>query len=142
MADAMTQPSDADVAAFLDQVSPEQRRADALRLDPLFREVSGFDPVLWGSSMVGYGRYRYTYDSGHSGQCFATGFAPRKRELVLYIMPGYADFGAILERLGPHRKGKSCLYLTRLERVDMTALGDLIRAGLEDLATRWPVTAE
>lgn len=142
MSEAKTKPSGTDPEALLAAVTPERRQGDARRLDALFREVTGFTPVVWGDSMLGYGRYRYTYKSGRSGEFFATGFAPRTRELVLYIMPGYAEFGPILERLGPHRKGKACLYLTRLDRVDMAALADLIRAGLEDLGTRWPVTPD
>ncbi|MCR9085464.1 MAG: DUF1801 domain-containing protein [Rhodobacteraceae bacterium] len=141
MAEAKTRPSGIDPEAVLAAVTPERRQQDARRLEALFRKVTGFEPVVWAEYMMGYGRYRYTYASGHSGECLATGFAPRKRELVLYVMPGYGDFEPILDRLGPYRKGKACLYLTRLDRVDMDVLADLIRAGLEDLKTRWPVTA-
>ncbi|SMX50081.1 DUF1801 domain-containing protein [Maliponia aquimaris] len=142
MPDRMTVPSTTSVADFLAGVQPDQRREDALRLDALFREVTGWQPVLWGSSIVGYGRYAYTYASGHSGQSLATGFAPRKANTVVYIMPGYADFGVILSRLGPHRLGKSCLYLGALSKVDLDALAELIRAGLADLARHWPITAD
>ncbi|BBU55811.1 hypothetical protein KU6B_20760 [Mameliella alba] len=140
MADRMTQPSEASVAAFLDTVEPARRREDAGVLDALFREVTGWQPVLWGTSILGYGRYDYTYASGHSGQSLATGFAPRKANMVVYIMPGYADFQEILSRLGPHRLGKSCLYLGALSKVDLNVLSDLIRAGLADLGTRWEIT--
>lgn len=105
----------------------------------LFAETTGWEPRLWGASIIGFGRYAYRYDSGYGGESLATGFAPRKAELSVYIMPGYADFGDILARLGPHRMGKSCLYLRRLSAVDEGVLGELIRAGLKDLATRWPV---
>ncbi|WP_323769975.1 DUF1801 domain-containing protein [Antarctobacter sp.] len=141
MADQKTQPSAASVADYLAGVDPPRRRDDALVLDRLFREVTGWNPVLWGGSMVGYGRYAYTYASGHSGQSLATGFAPRKANMVVYIMPGYADFGAILSRLGPHRMGKSCLYLGALSKVDLAVLAELIRAGLDDLAGHWPIEA-
>jgi len=137
--DQMTVPSDASVDAYLAQVMPERRRADALVMDQIFREVTGWQPMIWGASMVGYGRYAYRYDSGHSGQSFATGFAPRKAKMVVYIMPGYADFGDILARLGPHRMGKACLYLGVLSKVDLDALRDLIRAGLDDLGQRWTI---
>ncbi len=139
MADRMTVPSDASVDAFLAEVEPARRREDALVLDALFREVTGWQPVLWGSSMVGYGRYAYTYASGHSGQSLATGFAPRKANMVIYIMPGYADFGALLARLGPHKMGKSCLYLGALSKVNLDVIAELIRAGLDDLGTRWEI---
>lgn len=110
-------------------------------LDGVFRAATGFDPVIWTGGIVGYGVYDYTYASGHGGTWVATGFAPRKAKLSVYIMPGYADFAPILDRLGPHSTGKSCLYITRLDRVDLEVLAELIVAGLTDLGTRWPVRA-
>ncbi|MBY6116364.1 DUF1801 domain-containing protein [Mameliella alba] len=136
----MTVPSDVPVAEFLKTVDPVRRREDAVQLDRLFRQVTGWEPVLWGTSIVGYGRYAYTYASGHSGQSLATGFAPRKANMVVYIMPGYADFAEILGRLGPHRLGKSCLYLGAIAKVDLDVLAELIRAGLADLGSRWDIT--
>lgn len=128
-----------DVADFLDRVAPPARQEDARRLDPLFRAASGFPPRPWPGGIVGYGRYDYTYDSGHSGSSLATGFAPRSRRMVVYIMPGYADFGELLARLGPVKRGKACLYLPRLDRLDADVLADLIRAGLDDLGRRWTI---
>jgi hypothetical protein len=113
------------------------RRAEAERLLTIFAEETGWEPRLWGASMVGFGRYEYRYDSGHGGESFATGFSPRKAELSIYILPGYADFGAILSRLGPHRLGKSCLYVKRLAGIDEAVLRELIAAGLADLGRRW-----
>lgn len=134
-----TTPMTETAEAFLDRVEPAGRQAEARRLDAIFRGVTGFSPVVWGGSMLGYGRYAYRYASGHSGEAMATGFAPRKAEVVVYILPGYADFGAILADLGPHKLGKSCLYLRHPDRVNEAALRRLIRAGLDDLATRWTV---
>ncbi|MCA8881933.1 MAG: DUF1801 domain-containing protein [Rhodobacteraceae bacterium] len=131
--------TDADVDLFLDEVEPLRRRKEARRLDALFRDATGFAPRIWGTSIVGYGRYHYQYDSGRSGEFLATGFAPRKAHLVLYIMPGYSGFGETLDRLGKFRLGKSCLYLTSLDAVDEAALKGLIKAGLADLGQRWPV---
>ncbi len=139
MAEIKTQPTEVDVADFLAQVEPKQRRIDGQRLDALFREVTGFEPRMWGPTIVGYGRYHYVYDSGREGDYLATGFSPRKANLVLYIMPGYADFGGILDRLGKHKLGKSCLYINKLADVDETVLAELIRAGLKDLDSRWKV---
>ncbi|MXY34479.1 MAG: DUF1801 domain-containing protein [Boseongicola sp. SB0676_bin_33] len=139
MAENKTKPNDADVMAFLNSVEPERRRADALRLNEIFREVTGFEPVMWGASIVGYGSYHYVYKSGREGDFLATGFSPRKTSLTIYIMPGYADFGDILKGLGKHRTGRSCLYINRLEAVDEGVLRKLIAAGLRDLGSRWPV---
>lgn len=134
-----TKVTDVAVEDYLSTVEPVGRREDALRLDGLFRAVTGWQPRMWGPSMVGYGRYHYIYDSGREGDFLATGFAPRKAKMVVYIMPGYAEFGPILDRLGPHRLGKSCLYLGALSKVDLDVLAELIGAGLRDLARRWPV---
>ncbi|MFO6462960.1 DUF1801 domain-containing protein [Jannaschia sp. KMU-145] len=140
MAENLTQPTDAEPAAFF-AAQPPPRDAECAALDAMFRRVSGFAPELWRGNLVGYGRYDYTYASGRSGTFLATGFSPRKAALSIYIMPGYAEFGPILDRLGPHRMGKSCLYVTRLARIDLDVLEELVRAGLDDLAARWPVHA-
>ena len=136
MAENGTQASGADVAAFLAGVEPARRREDGLRLDALFRRATGWRPAMWGPSIVGYGRYHYRYDSGREGEFLATGFSPRKASLVVYVMPGYGDFGDILDRLGKHRLGKSCLYINKMADIDAAVLEELIRAGLADLATR------
>ncbi len=132
-----TKPGDglADYLAALD----EPRQTEARRLIAIFREETGFEPVLWGPSLVGFGRYDYTYASGHQGSHLATGFSARKAELSIYILPGYTDYGHILADLGKHRLGKACLYLKRLEGVNEDALRRLIRAGLADLGKSWPI---
>lgn len=132
--------SDASVDDFLSTVEPERKRTDSQALDALFRKITGWQPVMWGPSMIGYGSYHYRYESGREGDFLATGFAPRKANLSIHIMPGYQDYSAILERLGKHKTGKSCLYLNKLADVDMDVLEELIRAGLDDLAKMYPVT--
>lgn len=130
-----------DVSVFLQDVSPSRRHAEALELDALFRRVTGWEPQIFRGGMLGYGRYDYAYASGRTGSSLATGFAPRKAKLSIYIMPGYTDFSNILTRLGKHTKGKSCLYLNKLADADTAVLEELIRAGLADLKTHWPVHA-
>lgn len=136
-----TLPTGASVASFLAAVPPVQAQ-DALRLEALFRKATGFVPKMWGSSIVGYGRYRYRYASGREGEFLATGFSPRKASFSLYIMPGYQDYSAILSRLGKHKTGKSCLYLNKLADADLAVLEELIRQGLKDLNAIWPVEPE
>lgn len=131
-----------DVAAFIDAITPPERQAEARTLLNIFGETTGFPARMWGTSIIGFGRYAYRYDSGHSGEAAATGFSPRKAEISIYIMPGYQDYSAILSRLGPHRLGKACLYIRRLDRIDTGVLGELIRAGLADLGKIWEVKAE
>ncbi|SLN27380.1 DUF1801 domain-containing protein [Roseisalinus antarcticus] len=141
MAENKTQPTDADVSAFLASVQHPVRRADAQTLDALFRRITGWTPRMWGPSLVGYGSYHYRYESGREGDFLATGFSPRKANLVVYVMPGYAEMSGMLDRLGKHKLGKSCLYINKLADVRPDVLEEIVRAGLADLATRHPVSA-
>lgn len=142
MSQNKTQPTDASVSGFLAGVTPSGKAADAMALDQLFRKATGFQPRMWGDAIVGYGRYHYVYKSGREGDFLATGFSPRKASFSIYIMPGYTNFGAILDRLGKHRTGRSCLYVNKLADIDLAVLADLIRAGLEDLNQHWTVHAD
>ena len=129
----------ADIEPFLAAVTPPQRQADARRLVGIFRDETGFEPRLW-ATMVGFGRYAYVYDTGHKGEALASGFAPRKAELVLYLETGGEALEALLARLGKHRQSKACLYVRKLADIDEAVLRELIRAGLVELAKRWPIT--
>ena len=139
MSQNKTQATAVPVADFIAAVDNPTRRADAETLDALFREVTGWEPRMWGPSLIGYGEYHYVYDSGREGDFLATGFSPRKANLVVYILPGYTDFGPILDRLGKWKKGKSCLYINKLADVDTDVLRELIRAGIDDLSKTWEV---
>jgi len=136
MTETKTKPTGVLVGDFIAAVEHAGRRADAMVLDALFRKVTGFVPHMWGPGIIGYGRYDYVYDSGHSGSAPATGFSPRKANMVVYILTGYLELGDRLARLGKHKIGKSCLYLGKLADVDMAVLEEIIRAGLDDLAKR------
>ena len=129
------------VESHLAAVENVNRRAQARDLDQLFQRVTGWQPYMANHRMIGYGRYSYTYDSGHSGTSLATGFAVSKAKFNIYIMPGYADFGAITARLGKFKLGRACCYINKLSDIDMDVLAELIRAGLDDLASRWTITA-
>lgn len=139
MAENKTQVMRVSVADFIAAVEHPTRAADAKLLDQMFRDITGWQPQMWGPTIIGYGQYHYTYESGRSGDFLATGFSPRKSNLSVYIMPGYADFGSVLARLGKHKIGKSCLYINKLADVDLKVLEELIRAGLDDLGKHWPV---
>ncbi len=141
MSENKTKPTDVKIADFIANIEHPTRRADAQTLDDMFRSLTGWQPRMWGPTIIGYGQYDYTYESGRTGSSLATGFSPRKANLVLYIMPGYADFGHILDRLGKHKLGKSCLYINKLADVDMDVVAEIVQTGLEDLGTRWPVNA-
>lgn len=140
MAANKTQPTDMDPQAFIARSDPP-RRNEASRLLELFEDVTSFPAVMWGPSIIGFGRYHYRYASGREGDFLATGFSPRKSAISVYIMPGYADYSDILKDLGKHKTGKSCLYIKRLTDVDLDVLANLIRVGLRDLDEIWPVSA-
>lgn len=123
----------------LETIAPE-KHAEAARLDTIFRDVTGWQPRIWGK-MIGYGRYRYRTQSGQEGEFLATGFNMRARDISLHILPGYSEFPEIAARLGPHKRGKSCWYIKTLDAIDEAALRDLIRAGLDDLAREAKVQA-
>jgi hypothetical protein len=138
MTDLKTRPGDADVEAFLDTVADPGRRADARHVLALMAEISGEPAVMWGASIIGFGRYRYAYDSGHTGEWMRIGLSPRKSALTLYILPGLEGHSALLEGLGRFTTGKSCLYIKRLADVDATVLRRLIEAAWADMRQRHP----
>ena len=121
-----TQPTDADVDAFVAAVEPRRRREDAAALLALMRRVTGQEPVMWGPSIVGFGRFTYASASGRSGEWLAIGFSPRKAASTVYLMDGFAGREDLLARLGPHTTGASCLYLKRLADVDLEVLAELV----------------
>jgi len=131
-----TKQTTADVDAFLEAVPDPSRRADARALVDLMGEIAGAPAVLWGASIVGFGRYRYTYASGHSGEMCRVGFSPRKAKLVIYLDPDLLQGDPMMARLGKHKTGKSCLYVNRLADVDLAVLRQLIVRSLEALAAR------
>jgi len=134
MAEPKTRPSDQSVEAFLEGVADEQRRRDSRAVLKLMREVTGTEPRMWGDSIVGFGSYHYQYASGREGDWFLTGFAPRKQALTLCIMSGFDGYAALLDQLGRYTTGKSCLYVKRLEDVDLPTLRELIRQSVEHVA--------
>ena len=127
---------------FLTSVEHPVRRADGLQLREIFDHITGFEPKMWGPTIVGYGRYHYKYESGREGDFLVTGFSPRKANLSLYIMPGYSDHSKILERLGKHKTGRACLYINKLADIDLEVLKELIQAGLDDMHARYEVLPE
>lgn len=131
MPEPKTRPTGASVTAFLDTVEHPQRRADAKAVLKLMKSLSGLKAEMWGTSIVGFGRQDLTYADGRTLEWPLIGFSPRKANLVLYLMDGYDDYAAMLAKLGKHKTGRSCLYLSKLADVDMKVLEDLIKASLE-----------
>ncbi|MEL6247699.1 MAG: DUF1801 domain-containing protein [Cyanobacteria bacterium J06648_16] len=133
MSDLKTQENDASVDDFIASVENEARRQDCLKLLSMMKRITKKPAKMWGTSIVGFGSYHYTYKSGRSGDWFVTGFSPRTRDLTLYIMPGLEKYAALMETLGKYKTGKSCLYLKRLSDVDLDVLEALIARSVMDM---------
>lgn len=130
MAELKTKRNDGDVDAFLNTVENDVRRRDAFKLKDIMSRISGEEPEMWGTSIVGFGSYPYQDRSGKSRTWMKIGFSPRKASTTLYIMDGFGDYQELLGTLGPHSTGKSCLYIKDLEKVDDAVLEDLISNSL------------
>ena len=125
MAQNKTQPNKASVTAFLNAIEDKRKRPDAKKVAAMMRRATGCRAKMWGSSIVGYGKYHYKYASGREGDWALVGFSPRKQNLAVYIMPGFSAYGSLMKKLGKHKTGKSCLYINKLEDVDMEVLREL-----------------
>lgn len=123
-----TKVNDGDVLTFLHTVENEQRKRDALKILDLMQSSTGATPKMWGQSIVGFGSYSYEYASGHKGEWMCVGFSPRKQNLAIYIMPGVDHYADLLKNLGQYKTGKSCLYVKKLEDVNLEVLEALIRS--------------
>lgn len=128
--EAKTKPTTITPADYIASLEEGTRKRDAEMMLPWFEKVTGLKDRMWGPSIIGFGRYAYTYDTGHSGEFMLTGFSPRKANMVIYILPGYRDMSDKLARLGPYKMGKSCLYLGKLSAINMPVLEEMVLDGL------------
>ena len=126
------------VEDFLSQVCPEKKKQQAFELLEIFKEVSGYPPMMWGTSVIGFGTYHYKYDSGREGDFLRCGFSPRKQNFSLYIMPGFERYAELMSNLGKYKTGKSCLYINKLEDVNLDILKELIKISLDTMAKKYP----
>ncbi len=126
MVEIKTRPTDVSVDAFLDAVERPGRRADGKAVRALMERVTGEPAVMWGPSIVGFGRYHYRYASGHEGDMCRMGFSPRSANLVLYV-GGFPEYETLLAKLGKHKSSKACLYLGKLADVDSAVLEEIVR---------------
>ncbi|MGD2076906.1 MAG: DUF1801 domain-containing protein [Chloroflexota bacterium] len=133
MAEPKTTPNDQDVETFLNTVEDETKRKACFTILEMMEQVTGEKARMWGDSIVGFGSYRYKYASGREGEWMLTGFAPRKRNLTLYIMSGFDEYDALLGDLGKYKTGKSCLYINKLEDVDLDVLADLVQQSVQHM---------
>lgn len=138
MAENKTQPTTFSAEDFIATVEDEQKKADALVLLNLMQKLSGKKPVMWGNSLIGFGKYHYKYESGREGDFFRVGFSPRKTAISIYIMAGFSRYEELLAKLGKHKIGKACLYVKRLSDIDMMVLEQLILESLDYMKERYP----
>jgi len=141
MADIKTKPTKASVAKFIAGVENDTRRADARTLLRVFKEATGWKPRMLGPTIVGFGLYHYTYETGHSGKACVVGFSPRTANLVFYVFD-FEGKAELLKKLGKHKGGiRQCLYINTLADVDLAVLKKIIKGGVVQARNTWPVTA-
>ena len=138
MAELKTKATEASVEKFLDGIDDEQMRRDCLALVDLMGKATKSPPRMWGSNIVGVGSYRYTYASGRQGDWMLTAFSPRKRNLTLYVMPGFAGRDALMAKLGKHSGGMSCIYVKRLDDLHLPTLKKLVAESVKYLRKTFP----
>ena len=119
------------VESFLESIEDERKKADAWEILKVMQEITGENPVMWGTSIVGFGSYHYKYESGREGDMPVTGFSPRKQSITLYIMNGFDRYEELMSQLGKYKTGKSCLYVKRLTDIDLVVLKTLIKESVD-----------
>ena len=132
-----TKPINVSVSSFLAGIEDKDRRADCKAVAAIMRKATGERARMWGSNMVGFGKYHYRYASGREGNWFMTGFAPRKQALTVYIMDGFSGYGALMKKLGKYKTGKSCLYVKRLDDIDRNVLEQLVTRSVRHMRQKY-----
>lgn len=126
----------ASVTAFIDAVPDETKRDDARRLITIMKNLTGFEPKMWGPSIIGFGSYHYKYATGREGDAPLTGFSPRKNELSIYLNAEFTGKEDLLQQLGKHKSGKGCLYIKKLQDIDEKVLEKLIKQSVSSIKMR------
>jgi len=138
MYEAKTKPTNSSVDAYVASIEDIDRRADCAALVELLKSATGFEPVMWGAGIVGFGSYHYRYASGHEGDACLAGFASRKTDLTIYIVAGFEGAEPLLARLGRHKTAKACLYVRRLADIDTNVLVQLVQRSVAEMQRRHP----
>lgn len=139
MAELKTKANSASVIEFLNAVEDEKKKQDSFTILAIMKDISGEEPKMWGPSIIGFGTYHYKYKSGREGDFMQCGFSPRKQNLTLYIMSGFSKYENLMNKLGKYKTGKSCLYIKKIEEVDMDVLKELISESIKYIRNKkWP----
>ncbi len=131
MYELKTKKNKQDVEYFLGNIENEKRRKDGFILLDLMRKVTGEEANMWGESIVGFGNYHYKYKSGQEGDWFLVGFSPRKQNMSVYLTHGFEGQGELLDKIGKHKLGKGCLYINKVEDIDIGILEKLVAASYD-----------
>jgi hypothetical protein len=138
MAELKTKATQVSVDSYIAAIASEERRNDCHALVQMMQRLTGCPPVMWGPSIVGFDKYSYRYESGHSGEMCITGFASRKPDLVIYVLCGDTQAQALLDQLGKHKVSKACLYVKRLSDIDLGVLEQIVQRSIDDTKRRYP----
>lgn len=140
MAELKTKENEGSVKDFIDSVEIEVRRKDALALLSIFEETTGYEPRLWGTSIVGYGKYHYKSErSKQEGDWMLTGFSPRKQNMTIYIMSGFSDYQDLIKKIGKCKTSVGCLYVNKLDDIDINVLKQLIKKSVAHMKKTYSV---
>jgi hypothetical protein len=136
MAENKTKTTDANVEEFILKVDNDTRREDSFRIVELFQSISGFEPKMYGPTIIGFGNYHYKYESGHEGDAPVAGFSPRKDSIVFYFSD-FKERDQLLDKLGKHKSGKACVYVKKLADIDISVLEELAKASIKDITSKY-----
>ena len=136
--EAKTKQESTSVADFLNAIEDAQMKLDCKALVKLMKEVSGFEPAMWGGSIVGFGKYHYKYESGHEGDSCLTGFSPRKGNISIYTNMYLEDDSPLMKKLGKFKNGKSCIYIKKMADIDPSILAKIIDKGIKGIKLKYP----
>jgi len=137
MAELKTKRNKKSVKVFLNSIADEKKRNDSFKLLELMKQLTKEKPVMWGDSIIGFGKYHYIYDSGREGDFFLTGFSPRKQNLTIYVISGFKEFSDSLKKLGKHKTSVSCLYVKNLDDIDLTILKKIIKKSVSIMKNKY-----
>lgn len=138
MAENKTKTTEANVTEFIQKVENEVKRKDSFALVDFFKSITGHEPKMYGPTIIGFGNYHYKYVSGHEGDAPLAAFSPRKDNLVFYFEPEFPNKEKFLEKLGKHKVSKGCVYVKKLDDIDISVLEDMTKASIKETQTKYP----
>ena len=139
MAEQKTKPTTQSVEAFLDKTADDKTRPDCDALIKMMKKATRKEPNMWGPSIIGFGSYHYKYASGREGDAPLVGFSPRKGNISVYVMPGFEGYDGLMKKLGKYKAGKACIYIKKLEDIDVKVLQELVEKSADYLKNKtWP----